>query len=114
MYRPAEAAQMVTMMEIIGVEEIKSQGVVIKHDVPIGRIFCSFKTYGGTERDVNGITVVEDTANIVTWYRPDITSACRLKRVEDGAVFEILGEPEDIELRHQILKIKVRRLKGGA
>lgn len=78
-----------------------------------GVIFANFKTYGGTERQVDGILEVEETAQIVCWYRPDITSACRIKRAADGAVFEILGDPEDIEQRHMILKFKVRRIKGG-
>lgn len=76
--------------------------------------YASFKTYGGTERDVNGIYSVEDTANIETWYRPDITSECRIERAQDGAMYEILGEPENINMRNQFLKFKIRRIKGGA
>jgi hypothetical protein len=29
-------------------------------------------------------------------------------------MFEVVGEPEDFEQRHQILSFTVRRLKGGA
>lgn len=76
--------------------------------------FGSFKTYGGTERDVNGVYSIEDTANIETWFRPDITSNCRVARANDSAIFEIINEPEDINQRHQFLKFKVRRVKGGA
>ena len=76
-------------------------------------IFVSFKTYGGTETTVNGIYSVVDTANIETWYRPDIKSDCRVM-TEDGAEYEIVGEPENINRRNQFLKFKVRRVKGGA
>lgn len=76
--------------------------------------FGSFKTYGGTERDVNGVYSIIDTANIETWYRPDITSECRVARANDGAIFEIINEPENINMRNQFLKFKVRRVKGGA
>ena len=72
------------------------------------------KSYGGTEKIDNGILSVEDTAQIVCWYRPDITGGCRLVRLTDSAAFEILGEPENIEMRNQFLKFKVRRIKGGA
>lgn len=75
--------------------------------------FGSFKSYGGTERDVNGIYSVEDTANIETWYRPDIKSNCRVARANDGAIFDIINEPEDINMRHQFLKFKVKRVKGN-
>lgn len=76
--------------------------------------YGSFKTYGGTERDVNGVYSVEDTANVETWYRPDIKSDCRVARATDGAIFDIINEPEDINQRHQFLKFKVRRVKGNA
>lgn len=74
----------------------------------------SFKTYGGTEKFVNGIYSIEDTATIETWYRPDIKSNCRIVRLSDNAIFDIINEPEDINQRHQFMKFKVRRVKGNA
>lgn len=76
------------------------------------RIFGTFKTYGGTEQNVNGVYSVVDTANVETWYRPDITAESRVKLGEK--VYEVIGEPEDIEQRHQFIKFKVRGVKGGA
>ena len=76
--------------------------------------FGSFKTYGGTEKNINGVYSIEDTANIETWYRPDIQSNCRIARANDNAIFDIINEPEDINQRHQFLKFKVKRVKGGA
>ena len=73
----------------------------------------SVKTYGGTERDVNGVYSVEDTAVIETWYHPYIKSDCHIYINEMGE-FEIISPPEDIDRRHQFLKFKVRRVKGGA
>ena len=77
------------------------------------QIFCRFRTFGGTETTVNGVLVVENTATVETWYRPDIKSDCVLKDVS-GLSYEILGTPEDIEQRHQFLRFKVRAIKGGA
>lgn len=77
------------------------------------RINASFKTYGGTERDVNGVYSIEDTAEVVTWFRPDITSACRVAIAGTNAIYDVIGEPENIELRNQFLKFKVSRVKGG-
>lgn len=114
MYRPAEAAQMTTPL-ILQVPTMTEYNGVRKNTYTDanGVVFANFKTYGGTELQVDGILQVEETANITTWYRPDITSGCRIKRATDGAVFEILGEPENIEQRNVILKFKVRRIKGG-
>ncbi len=85
-----------------------------KNNKPKNLFFGSFKTYGGTEKTINGIYSIEDTANIETWYRPDIISNCRIVRASDNAIFDIINEPEDINQRHQFLKFKVRRVKGGA
>lgn len=76
--------------------------------------YGSFKTYGGTERDVNGLLSVEDTAVVETWYRPEIKSGCRVAIAGTSAIYDILGEPENIEFRNQFLKFKVTRVKGGA
>lgn len=114
MYRPSEVAQMTTPMMIYKAEDKYELGVLVKQHVPVDKIVCNFKTYGGTEKEVNGVIAVEDTATITTWYRPDITSDCILRRLTDGADFEILGEPENIEQRNMILRFKVRRIKGGA
>lgn len=76
--------------------------------------FGSFKTYGGTEKNVNGVYSIEDTATIETWYRPDIKSDCRVASPYSGAIYDVINEPEDINMRHQFLKFKVKRVKGGA
>jgi len=73
--------------------------------------FCSFKSFGGTEKTVNDVLVVEDTAVIETWYTTVIQSNCNIKI--DDKVYEILGTPENINMRYQYLKFKVRAIKGG-
>lgn len=77
--------------------------------------YCSFKTYGGTERDVNGVYSIEDTGVVETWFDPEITSDCRICLLPGfDNIFEILGNPENIEMRNQYMRIKVRRIIGGA
>lgn len=77
-------------------------------------IYGTFKTYGGTDQNVNGVYSVIDTADVETWYRPDITSDCLIALADTGERYEILGVPENIDRRNQFLKIKVQRVKGGA
>ncbi len=111
-YKPKSAFTTPAMLLVP--ETVKSSGVSKKVYQDTGKIiFCSFKTYGGTEKDVNGVIAVEDTATVETWYRPDIKSDCAIK-LQSGATYEIMGEPENIEMRNQFLKFKVRRIKGGA
>lgn len=76
-------------------------------------IYCSFRTFGGTERTDNDVLVIEDTAVIETWFRPDIKADCILETA-DGIRYEILGTPENINMRNQILKFKIRAVRGGA
>ena len=52
-----------------------------------------------------------DTANVETFYRPDITVASMIRLGNKD--YEVMGVPEDIEQRHQILKFKVRGVRGG-
>lgn len=78
------------------------------------QLFCSFKTYMGTETTTNDLFTVVDTAHIETWYRPDIKSDCRIKVLQTGDVYEILGKPENINMRNQFVKFKVQAVEGGA
>lgn len=74
----------------------------------------SFKTYGGTEQEKNGLYSILDTADVETWFNPEIKSGSRITLADDTSkVYEIIGEPENIEMRCQFMKFKVQRTKGG-
>ena len=74
--------------------------------------FGSFRTFGGTERMSNDVYTVEDTATIDCWYSPDIAANCRVYNCNTGRTFEIIGTPENIDGRNQIIKMKVRAVGG--
>ena len=112
MYRPAQPFNVAFMLLNPTYEKIQGKNIA-KYPDEGEIIYCSFKTFGGTQTDNNGILAIKDTADIETWYRPDLQSDSRLKRMVDGKTFEMLGEPEDIEYRHQFLKFKVERLRGS-
>lgn len=91
------------------------KGVPVKRypDVSGGTlIYGSFKTFGGTESVSNDVLTVVDTAVIETWYRPDLEADSRL--VINGKTYEVLGTPENIEMRNQFMRFKVRAVGGGA
>lgn len=114
MYKPMQAAQMTTpcMLQVPTTSNVL--GVVKKSFADGERFNCNWKTYGGTEVVNNDVLTIEDTAIIVCWYDPQIQASCRVKRLTDGAVYEIISEPENIEQRNMILQFKVQRVKGGA
>lgn len=112
MYRP-NVEQFTTTVMLLAPTYSSYNGVSRKKYPDTGATLCvSWKTYGGTEREVNGLMTIEDTAVITTWYDPAIKSDCIIKR-DDGALYEILNEPENIEMRNQYITFKVRRYKGG-
>lgn len=78
-----------------------------------GDYLCKLENLRGTESTVNGVVSIVDTAQITTWYRPDIAANCRLLR-EDGKVYEVISEPENADMGNQFCTFKVERVKGGA
>lgn len=113
-YRPALPYTTPVLLLIPTLEQVK--GVYIKkYDEKNGvQFFCSWKTYGGTETTTNEVYTVLDTAQIETWYKPEIKSDCRIKDLETGDIYEIIGRPEDIDRRHQFMRFKVQAVEGGA
>lgn len=102
---------MAMLQNQVGTSEAK--GVTKKIYDEVGeKIFVSFRTFGGTEKVSNGQLVVENTGVVETWYRPDITSASRL--LIEGTTYEVLGTPENINMRNRNLVMKVRAVRGGA
>ena len=99
---------------IIKAEYRKVNGIRTKVFTDGDIIFVSAKSYGGTERIINDKVVIEDTINIETWYRPDITSKVCLRLLDDDSEWEIIDNPDNIDRRNQFLKFKVRRRTGDA
>lgn len=115
MFRPTEAAQMTTPLQLQQPVTAFSYGASKKtYQNANGVLMANFKTFGGTEKTANDLLIIEDTAQIVCRYRPDVKSGCRVVLLQTGAVYEIEGEPENIEMRNMFLKFRVRRVKGGA
>lgn len=99
---------------ILRCENKKVNGINTKVLTEGDRIDVSARSFGGTERIINDKVVIEDTIQIETWYRPDIKSKDCIRLLDDGSEWEIVTPPEDIDRRHQFLKFKVQRRKGGA
>ncbi len=76
-------------------------------------LFCNFKTFGGTESVVNGQIMNIATATITTWYRQDLQAPDRIVLLSDNSVWEIIGDPENYEMRNQYMQLRVRKLSGG-
>lgn len=93
---------------IVTVKGVKKK-VYSKNETPF---YCSFRTFGGTERTVNDAIVIEDTGTVETWYDPSIKADCQIEI--NSQAYEILGTPENINMRNQYMVFKVKAIKGGA
>ena len=115
MYRPV--IPFTTPMKLLIPTSVVSQGVTKKTFPTVDKgilIYGSFRTFGGTENLSNGVYTVINTATIDTWYRPDIAANCRIYICDTGQTYEIVGDPEDIEMRHQFLQMRVQKVGGKA
>ena len=115
-YKPA--APFTVAMKLLIPTDTKPDGTVTKtfpkpEDVSDDFLFFgSFRTFGGTENTKNDIFTIIDTAVIETWYRPDIKGNCEIYICETGEIYELLQNPEDIQMRHQYMKFKVQKVGG--
>lgn len=113
MFRPKGINRLDTVAELLKPVYKKYNGERKKIYPDTGEeIFINFKTKGGTESVIDGVYVVIDTAQAVTFWRSDIKSDCRIKVGND--IYEIKGRPEDVENQHTYLVIKLEYVGGGA
>ena len=76
--------------------------------------YGTFRTFGGTESTKDGLYSVIDTATLETWYTPELKADCRVNILQTGEVYEVVGTPENIQLRNQYMKARLQAVKGGA
>ena len=75
---------------------------------------CQWKGKGGSESVQGGVLTYDDTAEVVMWYRSDITIWDQVLKNDDATlVYDIISPPENIGERGKFLMFKVRRA-GGA
>ena len=74
--------------------------------------YCSAKSYGGTEKVVNDLVVIEDTWTVDAFYNPAFGKGDRIRFLDDNSEFEILANPENINRRGQYMRFKVRSIGG--
>lgn len=111
-YKPKAAFETRTAVKLL-VPTISSYHGVQEQTYPVTGCTCfvNWKSYGGTEIIENGVRSILDTATVTMRYRPDVRAGCRFLRT-DGAVYEIKGEPENVDMNGLWLVCKVERVKG--
>ena len=71
--------------------------------------FCSWKGKGGTENISSGSIIVEDTAELTLWYRPDVTMRDQVLLNDDANLAYEVMNIENVEMGNQFMILKVKR-----
>lgn len=75
-------------------------------------LWIGVKSYGGTEKTVDGVYSVEDTIEVTGYYTPNLKSSDRIQLLGDGSFWEVLNTPENIDMRGAFMRLKCRRYHG--
>jgi head-tail adaptor len=81
-------------------------------DILAEDIACEWKNKHGSKVYEAAAINAKEPAAIRLWYISGITPDCRVVRLEDEAVFEIVNI-DDIGNRHQQLEIELKRYVNG-
>ena len=114
MYKPANIREFVTPAVLKHVSytmiEGRSQKTFTEAENP--NIRGKFKQKGSTELNANGLTIVNDHTSFITWWRSDFRASDIL--TINGIDYQIIGTPEDVEMRHRYAVLNLVRYEGGA
>lgn len=80
--------------------------------VASGNLKGLFKLKGTSEINANGVIVVNDKTSFITWWKKDLESGDVL--TIRGVDYQIIGTPENVELRGRYAVINLEKIGGGA
>ena len=115
MYRPQKSAQMTTPCRLQMPTTENINGALKKTYSNAEYVtMCNFSTYSSADSESDGVGVVAENMTVTTFFDPAIVSGCRLVNLENGLLYEIVGAPENVEMRNMFSVFKVQRVRGGA
>ena len=112
MYKPANIREFVTPAVHKKAVEVVINGRLTKSLEVVGTLRGKFKQKGCAEIGANGLTVVNDKTTFITLFKSDITAADVL--TINGIDYEIIGTPENVEMRGRYTVLNLERISGGA
>lgn len=112
MYKPANLREFVTPAVHKKATEKTVDNQPIKTYTEAGTVRGKFKQKGTAETNANGLTLINEKTTFITWYKADFAAADIL--TINGVDFEIIGTPENVEMRNRYSVITLERIGGGA
>lgn len=112
MYKPANIREFVTPAIHKKATSKTVNGRTQKAFTEVGTVRGKFKQKGTAETNANGLTVVSQKTTFITWFKADFAAADIL--TINGADYEIIGAPENVEMRGRYAVLTLERISGGA
>lgn len=112
MYKPANIREFVTQAVHKKATSETVNGRNQKTYTEVGTVRGKFKQKGTAETTANGLTVVNEKTTFITWFKADFAAADIL--TIGGIDFEIIGQPENVEMRGRYAVLTLERISGGA
>jgi hypothetical protein len=75
---------------------------------------ASMRTYTSNKNDSDDVYTPYVSTIIDTWYNPLIKADCEVELLETGERYSIETEPENVEMRHQWMQLRIRKIGGRA
>lgn len=112
MYKPANVREFITPAVHKRAIEQLVNGRLVKELEIVGTLRGKFKQKGCAEIGANGLTVVNEKTTYTTWYNANLQASDVLEI--NGKEYEIIGTPENVEMRGRYAIINLERINGGA
>ena len=112
MYKPANIREFVTPAIHKKATSVTVKGRTIKTYTEVGTVRGKFKQKGTAETQANGLTVINEKSTFTTWFKVDFEAKDIL--TINGVDFEIIGTPENVEMRSRYSVLTLERIGGGA
>lgn len=112
MYKPANIREFVTQ----AVHKKPTTQIINGHDqktyTAVETIKGKFKQKTTSELNANGLVIVEDKVTYTTWWSNNLEAHDVL--TINNIDYEIVGQPENVEMRSRYAVLSLRLIKGGA
>lgn len=112
MYKPANIREFIT--PAVHKKSISKtvNNRTTKRLTEVGTVRGKFKQKGTAETNANGLTVINEKTTFTTWFKADFAAADIL--TINGVDYQIIGTPENVEMRSRYAVLTLERIGGGA
>lgn len=112
MYKPAKIREFVTPAIHKKATYTTVNGRQVKEFVAVGNLRGKFKLKGTSEMNANGLFVVNDKTSFTTWWKNDFEAKDII--TIGGVDYQIIGTPENVEMRGRYAILNLEKISGGA